>query len=102
MMSFSTIFDLHDSSTIIAISMVNHMLNSAIRKCNSIFPFHVSSLITGSLFTEVCAIFVIMYTILKVERIGVLIISTMTCMTTMTNMTNNTIWSRMAQYMCSK
>ena len=96
MVSLSTIFDLHNCATVTAISMVDHMLNSAIRKSNCVLAFHISSLITSSLFTEICVVLVIMHTILKMERIWVFIVSTMT---SLTPVTNNTIRSRMAKYL---
>ena len=96
MVSLSTIFDFHHSSTITTISMVDHMLDSTIRKSNCVLAFHISSLITSSLFTEICVVLVIMHTILKMERIRVFIVSTMT---SLTPVTNNTIRSRMAKYL---
>ena len=95
MMSLPTILDLHDSSPISPISMIDHMLDPAIRKSHSVLSLHATTLITRSLLTEVCVILVIMHTILKVEGIRSLIIN----ISTMATMSKNTIRGRMAEYM---
>ena len=95
MMSLPTILDLHDSSSISPISMVDHMLDTTIRKSHGVLSLHAATLITRPLLTEVCVVLVIMHTILKVERIRSLII----IISTMATMSNNTIWGRKAEYM---
>ena len=92
MMSLPTIFDLHDSSSISPISMVDHMLDTSIRKSHCVLSLHAATLITRSLLTEVCVILVIMHSILKVEGIRSLIINIST-------MANNTCRGRMTKYM---
>merc|ERR1739838_1161524 len=82
MMSLPTILDLHDGATIATISMVDHMLNPTIRESHSVLPLYISTFITRPLLTEVCVVLVIMLSILKVEGIRLLIITTST-MTTM-------------------
>merc|ERR1719228_1676889 len=54
--------------------MINDMLDPPIRKVNMILSLDITSLITISFFTEVCVILVIMDSILKVERIRLLIV----------------------------
>ena len=93
MVGFSTVLNLHDSSTITAISEVDHMLNSAIWKGHCVFAFYVSSPITSPLFAEVSVILIIMHTVLKVKGIWVLVISTMT------SMSDCTIRSRVTKYL---
>merc|ERR1712098_364380 len=81
MMSFPIIFDFHDSTTIVTISMVYDMLDPPIRKVYMVLSLDITSLIPRPHFTEVCVILVIMHSILEVERIRLLIvmISTMSC-----------------------
>merc|ERR1719420_1419608 len=100
MMCFSIIFDLHDSTTIVAISMVDDMLDPSIRKVYIILSFDITSFISRPFFTKVCVILVIMDSILKVERIRLLIvmISTMSS----TNSTNTSSRARQAQSWDSK
>merc|ERR1719250_609209 len=74
MMEKHIIFDLHDSTTIVAISMVDDMLDPSIRKVYIIFSLDITSFITSSFFTKVCVILVIMDSILEVERIRLLIV----------------------------
>ena len=93
MMSLPTIFDLHDGSTISTISMVDDMLDPAIRKSHSVLSLHAATLITRPLLTEVCVVLVIMHSILKVERIRLLIITT----SAMTTMSNNSFRGRKAE-----
>merc|ERR1711942_370329 len=95
MMSLPTIFDLHDSSPISPISMVDHMLDTSIRKNHSVLSLHTATLITRPLLTEVCVVLVIVHTVLKVEGIRSLIIN----ISSMATMSNNTIWGREAEYM---
>ena len=95
MMSLSTVLDLHDSSPISPISMVDHMLDTSIRKSHSVLSLHTATLITRPLLTEVCVVLVIVHTVLKVEGIRSLIIN----ISSMATMSNNTIWGREAEYM---
>ena len=74
MVSLSIIFNLHDSTTIVAISMVYDMLDPPIRKVYMVLSLDITSLITSPHFTEVCVILVIMHSILEVERIRLLIV----------------------------
>ena len=94
-MSLSTVLDLHDSSPISPISMVDHMLDTSIRKSHSVLSLHTATLITRPLLTEVCVVLVIVHTVLKVEGIRSLIIN----ISSMATMSNNTIWDREAEYM---
>merc|ERR1711970_1136934 len=91
MMCFSIILDLHDSTTIVAISMVDDMLDPPIRKVYIVLSLNITSFITGSFFSKVCVILVIMHSILEVERIRFLIvmISTMSSNTS-TNTSSRT------------
>merc|ERR1719477_552062 len=79
MVCLSIIFDLHDSTTIVTISMIDDMLDPSIRKVNMILSLDITTFITISFFTEVCIILVIMDSILEVERIRlfIVVISTM-------------------------
>merc|ERR1712123_50312 len=81
MMSLPTIFHLHDGATISTISMVDHVINFTIRKSHSVLPSHAATLITRPLLTEVCVVLVIMHSVLKVEGIRLLIITTSTMAT---------------------
>ena len=96
MMSLSTVLDLHDGSTISPISMVDDMLDPAIRERHRVLSLHAATLITRPLLTEVCVIFVIMHSIFKVEGIRLLIIMISTSMATMSN---NSLRGRKAEYM---
>merc|ERR1712002_198259 len=73
-MCFSIILGLHDSTTIVAISMVNDMLDPPIRKVNMILSLDITSSITSPFFSKVRVILVIMHSILEVERIRLLIV----------------------------
>merc|ERR1719308_775321 len=87
MVGLSIICDLHDSTTVVTISMVDDMLDPSIRKVNMILSLNITSCVTISFFTEVCVIFVIMHSILEVERIRTVVISspmTTSMTTTMT------------------
>merc|ERR1711888_311085 len=74
MVCLSIIFNLHYSTTIVSISMVNDMLDPSIRKVNMILSLNITAFITISFFAEVCVILVIMHSILEVERIRLLIV----------------------------
>ena len=74
MVCFSIILYFHDGTTIVAIGMVNDMLDSPIRKVYMVLSLNITSLITSPHFTEVCVILVIMHSILEVERIRLLIV----------------------------
>merc|ERR1719430_908891 len=74
MVCLSIIFDIHDSTTIVTISMVDDMLDPSIRKVNMILSLNIPAFIAISFFTEVCVILVIMHSILEVERIRFFII----------------------------
>ena len=80
MVSLSTVLNLHDSTTIVTISMIDNVLNTSIREVDGVLPLHVTTLITISLLMKVCVVLVVMHSILKVEGISMLIImiSTMT------------------------
>merc|ERR1719430_2483692 len=97
---FSIILDLHDSTTIVTISMINDMLYPPIRKMNIVLSLNITSFITRSFFSKVCVIFVIMDSILEVERIRLFIvmISTMSSNTS----TNTSSWTRQTQGWDSK
>ena len=86
----------HDSSTIVTISMIDHMLDPAIRKVDIILSFHVTSLIASSLLSKVCVVLVIMDSILVVKWVWVLIIILPTTMTNSiaNNSSNGTSRSR--------
>merc|ERR1719244_904068 len=100
MMCFSIILDLHDSTTIVTISMIDDMLDPPIRKVNIVLSLNITSFITRSFLSKVCEILVIMHSILEVERIRLLIvmISTMSSNTS----TNTTSRPRQAQGWDSK
>merc|ERR1712061_440072 len=83
MFGFTIIFNFHDSSSIVTISMIDHMLDPTIRKVDIILSLHVTSLIASSLLSKVCIVFVIMDSILVVEWVWMFIIILST--TTMTN-----------------
>ena len=87
MLGLSIIPDFHDSSTIVAISMIDNMLDPTIRKVDIILSLHVTSLIASPLLSKVCIVFVIMNSILVVKWVWVLIII---LSTTMTNSIANT------------
>merc|ERR1719419_1440544 len=87
MLGLTIISNFHDSSTIVAISMIDHMLDPAIREVDIILSLHVTSLIASSLLSKVCIVFVIMNSILVVKWVWVLIII---LSTTMTNSIANT------------
>merc|ERR1719348_1496744 len=74
MVSFPVILYFHDGTTIVAISMVDDMLDPPIRKVYMVLSLNITSLITRPHFTEVCVILVIMHSILEVERIRLLIV----------------------------
>merc|ERR1719244_817752 len=74
MVCLSIIFDIHDSSTIVPISMVDDMLDPSIRKVNIVLSLNITAFIAISFFTEVCVILVIMHSILEVERIRFFIV----------------------------
>ena len=87
MFGFTIIFNFHDSSSIVTISMIDHMLDPAIREVDIILSLHVTSLIASPLLSKVCIVFVIMNSILVVKWVWVLIII---LSTTMTNSIANT------------
>merc|ERR1719228_20593 len=74
--------------------MVDDMLHPPIRKVNMILSLNITSFITISFFAEVCVILVIMHSILEVERIRTVVItSPMTSSMTSCNMTSTyTSW----------
>merc|ERR1719430_1955673 len=74
MVCLSIIFDIHDSTTIVPISMVDDMLDPSIWKVNMILSLNIPAFIAISFFTEVCVILVIMHSILEVERIRFFIV----------------------------
>merc|ERR1719312_1727833 len=55
--------------------MVDDMLDPSVRKVNMILSLNITSCVTISFFTEVSVIFVIMDSILEVERIRTVVIS---------------------------
>merc|ERR1712152_128567 len=92
MMSFPIIFDFHDSTAIVAISMVDDMLDPPIRKVYMVLSLNITSLITRPHFTEVCVILVIMHSVLEVERIRLLIVMISTMSSNYS--TNTSSWAR--------
>merc|ERR1719347_931658 len=52
--SLPIIFDIHDGATIVAISMVDDMLDSSIRKVDLVLSLDITSLISRPYFTKVC------------------------------------------------
>merc|ERR1711970_1708064 len=54
--------------------MIDDMLDPSIRKVYIVLSLNITSFITSPFFTEVCVILVIMDSILKVERIRLLIV----------------------------
>merc|ERR1719369_499193 len=89
MLGLTIISNFHDSSTIVTISMIDHMLDPAIRKMDIILSLHVTSLIASSLLSKVCVVFVIMDSILVVEWVWmfIIILSTTSMESMMTNTT---------------
>merc|ERR1712173_248873 len=81
MLGLSIVSNFHDSSTIVTISKIDHMLNSAIRQVYIILSLHVTSLIASSLLSKVCVVLVIMDPILVVKWVWVFIIILPTTMT---------------------
>merc|ERR1719312_1220827 len=55
--------------------MVDDMLDPSVRKVNMILSLNITSCVTISFLTEVCVILVIMDSILEVERIRTVVIS---------------------------
>merc|ERR1711970_1506890 len=80
--------------------MIDDMLDPPIRKVYIVLSLNITSFITSPFFSKVCVILVIMHSILKVERIRLLIvmISTMSSNTS----TNTTSRSRQTQGWYSK
>merc|ERR1719430_702869 len=75
--------------------MIDDMLYPPIRKVNMILSLDITSFISISFFTEVCVMLVIMDSILKVERIRTVVITTSmtTSMTSSYSMTTtNSSW----------
>merc|ERR1740131_552956 len=67
------------------------MLDPPIRKVYMVLSLNITSLITRPHFTEVCVILVIMHSILEVERIRTVVITTsMTSSMTTTNRSDST------------
>merc|ERR1712168_289967 len=52
------------------------MLDPSIRKVYMVLSLNITSLITSPHFTEVCVILVIMHSVLEVERIRTVVITT--------------------------
>ena len=96
MVGLPTVLDLHDGSTISPISMVDDMLDPAIRESHRVLSLHAATLIPRPLLTEVCVVFVIMHSIFKMEGIWLLIIMISTPMATMSN---NSLRGRKAEHM---
>ena len=96
MVCLPTVLDLHDGSSISPISMVDDMLDPAIRESHRVLSLHTATLIPRPLLTEVCVVFVIMHSIFKVEGIRLLIIMISTSMATMSN---NSLRGRKAEHM---
>merc|ERR1712106_20666 len=90
------IFNLHDCTTIVAISMVDHMLYPTIRKSNSVLSLNVTSLITRPHFTKVCVILVIMHSILEVEGVRCFIINLSVATTSNQSSTSMATFTSMA------
>merc|ERR1719430_3063916 len=103
MVSLSIIFDIHDGATIVTISMVDDMLDSSIRKVDLVLSLDITSLVSRPYFTKVCVIFVIMNSILEVERIWSLIIMISAMSSNYsTNSTNSSSRSRQTESRDSK
>merc|ERR1719430_69051 len=100
MVCLSLILDLHDSTTIVTISMIDDMLDPPIRKVNIVLSLNITSFITRSFFSKVCVIFVIMHSILEVERIRLLIVMISTMSSNYS--TNTSSWTRKTQGWDSK
>merc|ERR1719308_796151 len=92
MVCLSIIFDLHDSTTIVAISMVDDMLDPSIRKVYIIFSLDITSFISRPFLTKVSVILVIMHSILEVERIRLLIVMISTMSSTNSTNTSSRLW----------
>merc|ERR1711936_1174366 len=90
MVSLTLVCNLHNSSPISSISMIDHMLDASIWKCNCVLSLYVAGSISGPLFTEVCVVIVIMDTIVEVKWIWLIavLITSMSTMSSMTNQTN--------------
>merc|ERR1719308_612731 len=92
MMCFSIIFDLHDSTTIVTIGMVDDVLDPSIRKVYIILSLDITSFITISFFPKVCVILVIMDSILEVERIRLFIVMISTMPSNSSPNTTSRLW----------
>merc|ERR1719244_1113538 len=90
----------YDSTTIVAISMINDMLYPPIRKVNIVLSLNITSCITRPFFSKACVIFVIMHSILEVERIRLLIVMISTMSSNYS--TNSSSWTRQTQGWDSK
>merc|ERR1712098_977732 len=73
-LGLTIISNFHNSSTIVTISMIDHMLDPTIRKVDIVLSLHVTSLIASSLLSKVCVVLVIMDPILVVKWVWVFII----------------------------
>merc|ERR1719430_313360 len=69
--------------------MIDDMLDPPIRKMNMILSLNITSFITISFFAEVCVILVIMNSILEVERIRTVVITTSMTSSMTTSMTTS-------------
>merc|ERR1712168_678380 len=76
------------------------MLDPPIRKVYMVLSLNITSLITSPHFTEVCVILVIMHSVLEVERIRTVVITT--SMTSSNYSTNTSSRARQAQCWDSK
>merc|ERR1719244_1104203 len=75
--------------------MINDMLDPSIRKVNMILSLNITSCITISFFTEVCVILVIMHSILEVERIRTVVITSPMTSAVTSSVTTSTYSSRL-------
>merc|ERR1712215_488073 len=98
MVCLSIILDLHDSTTIVAISMIDDMLDPPIRKVNIVLSLNITSFITRSFFSKVCVILVIMHSILEVERIRLLIVIFSAMSSTCSTNTTSRSWQTQGWY----
>merc|ERR1719347_1354358 len=85
MSGLSFVRDLHGGTSIVGISLVCDILDSAIWKSHLVFTNNIAILITSSLLTEVSVVLVIMNSIFKVEWIRFLIIASLISSTAMSS-----------------
>lgn len=67
--------DLHGGAPIVTVSRVLHILDTTVGKGDLIFPNDVAVLVTRPLLAEVSVVFVVMDSVLEVEGVGLLVIT---------------------------